>query len=77
MDHHGSGIRRRGGLDPTQEGQQAGGVVGHAVLGPRGEVELTNLVFGRVTSLDQTKHTAGSATVLCVFKASLLSFPLV
>lgn len=54
MDHHGPGVGGRGGFDPAQEGQQAGGVVRHAVLGPGGEVELTHLVFGRITSLEET-----------------------
>lgn len=61
MHHHGSGVRRRGGLDPAQEGQQARGVVGHAVLGPGGEVELAHLVFGGVASL-QTRETQQSNT---------------
>lgn len=51
MHHHGSGVRRGGGLDPAQEGQQARRVVGHAVLRPRGEVELAHLVLGRVAAL--------------------------
>lgn len=54
MHHHRSSVRRGGGLDPAQEGQQARGVVGHAVLRPRREVELAHLVFGGVASL-QTK----------------------
>lgn len=53
MHHHRSGVRRGGGLDPAQEGQQACGVVGHAVLGPRGEMELAHLVVGRVAALQQ------------------------
>lgn len=40
-----------GGFHTPQESQQAGGVVGHAVLRPRREVELAHLVFGRVAPL--------------------------
>lgn len=54
VDHHRSSIRRSWGLDPAQESQQARSVVRHAVLRPRGEVELAHFVFGRVTSLKQT-----------------------
>lgn len=54
VDHHRPGVRGGGGLDPAQEGQQAGGMVRHAMLRPRGEVELAHLMFGRVASLQET-----------------------
>ena len=53
MDDDRPGLRRCGGFDPAQEGQQAGGVVRHAVLRPGGEVELAHLVFGGVTPLEE------------------------
>ena len=34
VDHHRPSVWGRGGLDPADEGQQASGVVGHAVLRP-------------------------------------------
>lgn len=43
MNHHGPGIVQSLGLDPPNEPQQARGVIGHAVVGPAGEVELSNL----------------------------------
>lgn len=54
VDHHRPGIGRCRGFDPAQESQQASGVVWHAMLRPGGEVELTHLVFSRVTSLQDT-----------------------
>lgn len=43
MHHNGPGTGRVGHLDPADEGQQAGGVVWHSVVGPAGEVELLHL----------------------------------
>lgn len=43
VDHHGPGVGQRLGLDPPDEAQQAGGVVGNAVVGPAREVELSDL----------------------------------
>lgn len=54
VDHHRPSVRRRRGLDPAQESQQAGSVVRNPMLGPGGEVELAHLMFGRVTSLEET-----------------------
>lgn len=56
VDHHRPSVRRCRGLNPTQESQQTRGVVGHAVLRPGGKVELANLMFGRVTSLNEIKQ---------------------
>ena len=67
VDHYGAGVGRGGGLDAAQEGQQAGGVVGHAVLGPGGEVELADLVFGRVASLQGGEITNGLNRVRNLF----------
>lgn len=63
MDHHRPSVRRCGGLDPAQESQQSGGVVRHPVLRPGGEVELAHLVFGRVTSLEETSGTSNEMLV--------------
>lgn len=43
MGDDGSGIRRVAGLHPTEEGQERGWVLWHAVVRPRRELELTNL----------------------------------
>lgn len=40
MDHDGSGARWVGHLDPADEGQEARGMVGYAVVRPACEVEL-------------------------------------
>lgn len=42
VGNDGSGIRRVAGLHPTEEGQEGGGVLWHAVIRPRRELELTN-----------------------------------
>lgn len=58
VDDNGPGVRRGGGLHAPDEGQQPRGVVGDAVLRPRREVELADLVPGRVASLgDNSKHS--------------------
>lgn len=51
MDDDGPGVRRGRGLHAPDEGQQPRGVVGDAMLRPRGEVELADLMPGRVASL--------------------------
>lgn len=56
VDNHRTSVRRCRGLNPTQESQQTGSVVGNAMLRPGGEVKLTNLMFGRVTSLNEIKQ---------------------
>lgn len=43
MHHDGAGAGRVGELDPADEGQEPGGVVGDAVVGPAREVELLHL----------------------------------
>ena len=43
MDHHGPGVRGVAGLDAAQEGQEGGGVLGHAVVRPGRELELADL----------------------------------
>lgn len=62
MHHHRPSIGWRGGFDPPDEGQQASGVVGHAVLRPGGEVELSHLMFGRVAPLWEEQITNMSDT---------------
>ena len=56
VDHHGASVRRGGGFHSSYEGQQSSGVVGHAVLRPGGEMELTHLVLGGVSSLSMEAH---------------------
>lgn len=51
VDDNGPGIRWGGGLHAPDESQQPRGVVGDAMLWPRCEVELADLVPGRVASL--------------------------
>lgn len=51
VDDDGPGVRWGGGLHAPDEGQQPCGVVGDAVLRPRCEVELADLMPGRVASL--------------------------
>lgn len=60
MDDDGPRIGRGGGLHAPDEGQQPRGVVGDAVLRPRREVELADLVPGRVASLQGTAVTTVS-----------------
>lgn len=53
VDDNGPSIRWSGGLHAPDEGQQPCGMVGDAVLRPRREVELADLVLGRVASLER------------------------
>ena len=43
VDHHGPGVGHGLGLDPADEAQQPRGVVGHPVVRPAREVELSYL----------------------------------
>ena len=43
VHHHGSGVGGVAGLDSPEEGQDGGGVLRHAVVGPRHELELPHL----------------------------------
>ena len=43
VDHHGTTVRAVVGAHSLDEGQHGSGVLGHAVVRPRGEVELTYL----------------------------------
>lgn len=43
VDHHGPCIWRVTGLDPSEEGQDRSGVLGHTVVGPGHELELPHL----------------------------------
>ena len=67
VDHHGAGIRRCGGFDPPQEGQQARGMVWHSVLRQRGEMKLAYLVFGRVAALERGKYKKGTFKIMASF----------
>lgn len=51
VDHHRASVRRRRGFHSSYKGQQSSGVIGHPVLRPGCEVELTHLVLGWVSSL--------------------------
>lgn len=42
MSNDGTSIGRVAGLHPAEEGQEGGGVLGNAVVGPRRELELAN-----------------------------------
>lgn len=57
MDDNGPSVRRGRGLHAPDEGQQPCGVVGDAMLWPRGEVELADLVPGRVASLQRQSQS--------------------
>lgn len=57
VNHHRPCVGRGGGLDPADEGQQPGGVVGNPVLRPGREVELAHLMLRRVASLLVTTDT--------------------
>lgn len=57
MDDHRPGVGRRRGFDTPQEGQQACSVIRHSVFWPGCEVELTHLVLGWISSLEEeSKH---------------------
>lgn len=51
VDDNGPSVGRGGGFHTPDEGQQPRGVVGDAVLRPGREVELADLVPGRVAPL--------------------------
>lgn len=53
VHHHRTGVGRCGSFHPPDEGQQPGGVIGHPVVGPGREVELTHLMLGRVSPLSR------------------------
>lgn len=56
MGDDGSGVRRVAGLHPTEEGQEGGRVLWYAVVGPRCELELTNLPLLTRAILERTER---------------------
>ena len=59
VDHHGSGIWGVAGLDAAQEGQEGGGVLGHAMVRPGRELELADLplLVGAALEREVTDHS--------------------
>lgn len=67
MDHHGASIRRCRGFHSSYKGQQSSGMIGHPVLRPGCEVELTHLMLGRVSSLaTETQNVHIKTQNICV-----------
>lgn len=67
VNHHRPGVRGCGGFDPSQEGQQSCGVIRDAVLRPRCEVKLADLMLGWITPLMWYKHYRNVFSTLLSF----------
>ena len=65
VDHHGPGVGHGLGFDPADEAQQPRGVVGHPVVRPTREVELSYLPDLVGASLPRT--TRGECKTFYVF----------
>lgn len=57
VDYHGPGVWRVAGLHPAQEGQERSGMLGHAVVRPGCELELTYLSLLTGATLWGYTHT--------------------